>query len=188
MDKIGQNINAAIDYLQYHETGKCTKKGGTLNTGSMDRQNMRQQACMILGVSVNATEQQIKAAYKSLVKQYHPDSGKVKNSEYYHKVVQAYQYLKANPVQIPVRGYGKVIGGQGAGAYGSFSYGRAGEYAQFERAYQRKKQERRAAFEERLKVEKERQEKYERAMDAIHAICAAEAIKTLIQESKKRGE
>lgn len=58
---------------------------------------MRRQACAILGVSEFATEEEIKTAYRALVKQYHPDTGNTQNTQYYQNVVQAYEYLKEHP-------------------------------------------------------------------------------------------
>ena len=54
------------------------------------------------------TEEQIKTAYKRLVKQYHPDTGNTANVEYYHRIVEAYEYLKLHPVQVQMN-YGKVF-------------------------------------------------------------------------------
>lgn len=144
---------------------------------------MRKQACEILGVPECASEEEIKTAYKSLVKKYHPDTGNDSNPERYRYVVWAYQYLKANPVKSTM-GYGKVIGGSASSARSSFSYARAKEYARFEKEYQKKKDEKRAAFEERVQEEKEKQERYDRAMEAINAIRIAEALKAIINQNK----
>lgn len=147
---------------------------------------MRKQACLILGVAENATPNEIKTAYKSLVKLYHPDSGASANVDYYNNVVWAYQYLKDNPVPLNVGynpGYNKVLGSPKS--FSNTSYAKAAEYAQFQKGYQRKRQERMEEFEDRIKEQKARQEEYDRAMEAINAIRVAEAIKTLINSSNQ---
>lgn len=147
---------------------------------------MRKQACQILGISENATEEEIKAAYKSLVKYYHPDTGNVKSPEYYHNIVRAYQYLKMNPIQTGQKTSGaRVIGGKAAKSKYAYSYSREKEYAQFEKGYQKKREERRAELAQRAREEQVKQEKYDKAMEAINAIRIAEAIKALIRESEE---
>lgn len=145
---------------------------------------MRKYACEILGVPENANEEQIKTAYKRLVKQYHPDTGNTTNVEYYHRIVEAYEYLKLHPVQVQMN-YGKVLGGKGTTPQ---YYKKAKEYAKFEKTYQQQKEEKKTAFDERIKREKEeakqKQERYERAMEAINAIRAAEAIKAYIRNNQ----
>lgn len=142
---------------------------------------MRRQACRILGVSEFATEEEIKAAYKNLVKQYHPDTGNTTNLEYYNNVVQAYQYLKANPQPVPARP-GRVMGKATSSSYYSgYSYTAAREYVQFEKGYQKQKEEKRARVEQRLKEEKNQRE-YDRAMEAIKAIRMAETLKAMLSK------
>ena len=148
---------------------------------------MRKYACEILGVPENANEEQIKTAYKRLVKQYHPDTGNTANVEYYHRIVEAYEYLRLHPVQVQMN-YGKVLGGKGTIPQYYNSYSKAKEYAKFEKTYQQQKEEKKTAFDERIKREKEevkqKQERYERAMEAINAIRAAEAIKAYIRKNQ----
>ena len=69
---------------------------------------MRRQACAILGVAENASEEEVKAAYKALVKIYHPDTGNG-NAEYYNNIVQAYDYLTKQNVKIKFRGYEAIV-------------------------------------------------------------------------------
>ena len=47
----------------------------------------------VLQVSQDASEEVIKAAYKSLAKKYHPDSGEVPDSSEFVKIEEAYQTL-----------------------------------------------------------------------------------------------
>lgn len=147
---------------------------------------MRERACQILGVAINATDDEIKTAYKTLVKQYHPDTGNAYNTDYYNAIVQAYQYLKENPYvpQPRIMGSGKVLGGTANIAKNTYAYSRDKEYAKFEKGYQKKREERIATLERQAKEEREKKERYDRAMEAINAIRVAEAIKTLINETK----
>lgn len=58
----------------------------------------RKEACYFLGIGENASDEQIKRAYRYKAKLYHPDanpSGDTK--EYYIKLQKAYEYLMNNP-------------------------------------------------------------------------------------------
>lgn len=58
----------------------------------------RKEACYFLGIKENASDEQIKRAYRYKAKLYHPDanpSGDTK--EYYIKLQKAYEYLMNNP-------------------------------------------------------------------------------------------
>lgn len=58
----------------------------------------RREACYFLGVKENASDEQIKRAYRYKAKLYHPDanpSGDTK--EYYIKLQKAYEFLMNNP-------------------------------------------------------------------------------------------
>ncbi|MDE7272820.1 MAG: DnaJ domain-containing protein [Lachnospiraceae bacterium] len=58
----------------------------------------RREACYFLGIREDASEEQIKRAYRYKVKLYHPDANpNVDTKEYYIKVQKAYEYLVSNP-------------------------------------------------------------------------------------------
>lgn len=58
----------------------------------------RKEACYFLGIRENASEEQIKRAYRYKAKLYHPDMNPdMDTKEYYIKVQQAYEYLINNP-------------------------------------------------------------------------------------------
>lgn len=66
----------------------------------MDKyENMtRKEACYFLGIKENASEEQIKRAYRYKVKLYHPDANPdADTKEYYIRVQKAYEYLINNP-------------------------------------------------------------------------------------------
>jgi DnaJ-class molecular chaperone len=52
----------------------------------------------LLGVNRNCTKHQLKRAYYSLAKQFHPDSGNVRNDQHFRTITNAYQVL-SDPVQ-----------------------------------------------------------------------------------------
>ena len=78
----------------------------------------------VLGVSPNASEEEIKAAYRELVKKYHPD--KYQNNpladlaeEKLREVNEAYEYLERN----------RMGGGYSSGTYQSGSYSSGNSYS-----------------------------------------------------------
>ncbi|MCD8039490.1 MAG: DnaJ domain-containing protein [Lachnospiraceae bacterium] len=66
----------------------------------MDKyENMtRKEACYFLGVRENASDEQIKRAYRYKAKLYHPDANPTEDTrEYYIKAQKAYEYLISHP-------------------------------------------------------------------------------------------
>lgn len=88
----------------------------------------------VLGVSENATAEEIRAAYLTLVKKYHPDKyadGPLKEmaGEKLKEINQAYETLTKQPRTTQSNGYGGGYGnpyGSGYGGYNTGSYQRAG--------------------------------------------------------------
>ncbi|MDE6621666.1 MAG: DnaJ domain-containing protein [Lachnospiraceae bacterium] len=65
----------------------------------------RREACYFLGIREDASEEQIKRAYRYKAKLYHPDANpNVDTKEYYIKVQRAYEYLMSNPYMVSVSG------------------------------------------------------------------------------------
>ena len=70
------------------------------NLKIMDKKGIisRREACYFLGIREDATEEQIKKAYRYKAKLYHPDANPDKDTrEYYIKAQEAYEYLLHNP-------------------------------------------------------------------------------------------
>jgi curved DNA-binding protein CbpA len=65
----------------------------------MQNSMTRKEACFYLGVSENATMEQIKRAYKDKVKLYHPDVNP-NSYDYYIKIQNAYDFLLTHPYNI----------------------------------------------------------------------------------------
>ena len=81
----------------------------------------------VLGVSRNATDDEIKAAYRKLAKKYHPDlnGGSAEAETRMKEVNEAYTVLIKNKGQ----GYNQSYGANSGGGYGGTSgYGNAGGY------------------------------------------------------------
>lgn len=58
----------------------------------------RKEACYFLGIREDASDEQIKRAYRYKAKLYHPDANPSGNTkEYYIKLQGAYEYLMRNP-------------------------------------------------------------------------------------------
>lgn len=65
----------------------------------------RREACYFLGIHEDASEEQIKRAYRYKAKLYHPDANPNGDTkEYYIKVQRAYEYLVNNPNTVPQPG------------------------------------------------------------------------------------
>ena len=97
----------------------------------------------VLGVSRNATEEEIKKAYKTLSRKYHPDANinnpnKDQAEEMFKEIQQAYQQImKERTGGGSSYGYGGSQGsyGSGSGNYGGGQqggYGNRGYYGDFE--------------------------------------------------------
>lgn len=87
----------------------------------------------VLGVSQSATEEEIKKAYRSLSRRYHPDANvnnphKEQAEEKFKEIQQAYQQIMTEREQGTSGGYGQSSsGGQGQGGFGG-SYWDFGDF------------------------------------------------------------
>ncbi len=76
----------------------------------------------ILGVSKNATQEDIKKAYRRLAKKYHPDANKDKNSEQkFKEISEAYQVLSDPKKRSTYDQFGSAAFEQGAGGFNPFT-------------------------------------------------------------------
>ena len=138
----------------------------------------RQEALQQLGLAPNATEAQIKNAYKDLVKRFHPDATGSSDATAYNKIVEAYKYLQAdNDGKALV--HSKVLGKTSKRSTASNA-----DYAAFQRKAAKQKQRKAEEFEQKQKDYsakiKKQDEDYKRAMDAIDAIRIARAIQSMV--------
>lgn len=86
----------------------------------------------VLGVSRNATEEEIKKAYKALSRKYHPDANinnpnKEQAEEMFKEIQQAYQQVMKERTE----GYRYQGSGYGGNTYGSNTYGGFEDFEEF---------------------------------------------------------
>ncbi|MCF0132030.1 MAG: J domain-containing protein [Pseudobutyrivibrio sp.] len=148
--------------------------------------NTRNEALRTLGLTTNAKESDIKAAYKSLVKIYHPDTGN-QNVSVYQRITEAYEFLCND-----TKGYN--ISNQRIVGNSAVRHGNNSDYATWEKKVRKHQEEKNREFEKKVeeysKQKKKQDEEYKKAMDAIHAIRAAQAIEAMIKANgiKKDGK
>ncbi len=87
----------------------------------------------ILGVSKTVGQEELKSAYKKLVKQHHPDLNKGKNDEKFKKINEAYETLKDSGKRKQYDAFGsnyeqqQQYGGQGQGGQRYYQYSGSGD-------------------------------------------------------------
>ncbi len=138
----------------------------------------RQEALQQLGLAPDATEAQIKNAYKELVKKCHPDATGIADTTAYNKIVEAYKFLQSeNDGRALV--HSKVLGKTSKRSTASNA-----DYAAFQKKAAKQKQRKAEEFEQKQKEYsakiKKQDEDYKRAMDAIDAIRIARAIQSMV--------
>ncbi len=138
----------------------------------------RIEALNILGLSANATQMQIKTAYKDLVKKCHPDVTGIEDASAYNKIVEAYNFL-CDDNKGKVLTHSRVLGKSSKRTTASNA-----DYAAFQRKAHRAKKRRAEEFEQKQKDYsakiKKQDEDYKRAMEAIDAIRIARAIESMV--------
>ncbi|MCR5580171.1 MAG: J domain-containing protein [Pseudobutyrivibrio sp.] len=138
----------------------------------------RTEALMALGLSADATQLQIKNAYKDLVKRCHPDVTGDDDATIYNRIVEAYEFLrKDNDGRVLT--HSRVMGKTAKRTTASNA-----DYAAFQKKAAKQKQRRAEQFEQKQKdysaMIKKQDEDYKRAMEAIDAIRIARAIESMV--------
>lgn len=138
----------------------------------------RQEALTTLGLGIGASPEQIKDAYKDLVKKCHPDVTGSADATVYNKIVEAYQFL-SNDNQGNVLTHSKVVGKTSKRNSPSNA-----DYTAFQKKAEKQKQRKKEEFEKKQKEFSAMYEKqeadYKRAMEAIDAIRVARAIQSMV--------
>lgn len=142
--------------------------------------NSKMQACSVLGIRLSADEGEIKSAYKSLVKLYHPDAGKYSDTAKYNEVIEAYEYLTKNDTVVASR----VMGAPRQEGSTVRQTSSAKDYASFEKKMKKQKAQKAAEFDQKAKEYSEKikkqDEEYKRAMAAIDSIRVARALEAMV--------
>lgn len=118
----------------------------------------------VLGVSPGASDDEIKASYRKLAKQYHPDlnNGSAAAEAKMREVNEAYTVLIKNKGQASGDGYRQSYGGQqrpqgGAGGYGGYGnqggYGDFGGFGDFEEFFRQAQQQQSRRSEEAYRTD-----------------------------------
>ena len=138
----------------------------------------RQEAFDALGLSIYATQAQIKNAYKDLVKKCHPDVTGSSDTSTYNRIVEAYQFLNSEG-RGKVLTHSKVVGKTSKRTTASNA-----DYAAFQKKAAKAKKRKAEEFEQKQKdfaAKHAKQEAdYKRAMEAIDAIRVARAIQSMV--------
>ena len=138
----------------------------------------RQEALAALGLGTSANSNQIKNAYKDLVKQCHPDVTGSSNTDVYNRIVEAYQFLQKDN-EGRVLTHSRVVGKTGKRTSPSNA-----DYTAFQKKAEKQKQRKKEEFEKKQKEFSAMYEKqeadYKRAMEAIDAIRVARAIQSMV--------
>ena len=138
----------------------------------------RQEALEALGLGPMATSEQIKNAYRDLVKLCHPDVTGNDDATAYNRIVEAYNYLNLDN-DGRVLTHSKVLGKTKTRTTASNA-----DYAAFQKKAARAKQKRAEEFEQKQKEFsakiKKQDADYKRAMEAIDAIRIARAIESMV--------
>ena len=156
----------------------------------------RMEALLVLGLPKDATKDQIKTAYKRLVRKYHPDANPDSDETWqYYDIQGAYEYLMEHEeAEVQVHSQPYVRANSGPKVFGSkedlteLSFKRkvrAEHIKQEKRSAERAQREKRALDKEYAEY---RQNKiYEETMNKIHAHRAAEVTAQII-EAYLKGE
>ena len=147
----------------------------------------RVEALRILGLPVNASEPDIKNAYKSLTKRYHPDVVGDKSTDMIAKINEAYDFLIHNPIVI-----GRKVLGNDEGAMVKYANRRSNrdsiKRSEFKERQKKREKEaalKKASIDARKRKEEEIRIKREAEMEAQRQI---KAMEMAIVISKMLGE
>jgi DnaJ-class molecular chaperone len=164
----------------------------------MQKGMTRKEACFYLGVSENATSDEIKRAFRYKVKLYHPDVNPDLNTyDYYIKINEAYDLLINNPNPYPYN-FNMTNNARPAKVFYSTAQTKASYNKQKEKEKEVEKLHKWDVEKRENKIHnnsvkdekkiKSRQETEEEALEKIRAILLAENIKRQIEIDKQNKE
>jgi curved DNA-binding protein CbpA len=173
----------------------------------MQKGMTRKEACFYLGVSENATIEEIKKAYRYKVKLYHPDANpNINTKDYYIRIQEAYDFLVNNPYNVisnmqynPTMQGARPVKVYSSTAQTKASYNRQKEKEKEveklhkwdeENRENKKNRNRMGMYGQKnaTKTKKSREDAEEEALEKIRAIWLAESVKRQIENDKKQKE
>lgn len=158
-----------------------------------DRIYSREEACYILQVKQNASEEEVKKAYRNLVKQYHPDSNPNQDTnQIYLRVHAAYEYLQEHPYRPSVIMPARPVRIFETNAKTKAQHRQQQKFQEErKRVLEREKEEREKKFKEtrdRKKQPTKPLTSEEEALNKIRAIWLAETIRRQMEHDKKEKD
>lgn len=151
----------------------------------------RQEACRYLAIRENATEEEIKKAYRLMVKRYHPDANiQIDTREIYSRIQEAYEYLLNHPYIAPTIRQPRIFqtNVQLREQYRKQKYFEEERKKADMREEAVKKQARKTAAVQRTRTEVKQKTKEEEALEKIRAIWLAETIRRQKEQDKEKKE
>ena len=136
---------------------------------------MVQDPYKVLGVSPNASEEEIKKAYRSLSKKYHPDlnPGDEKAAEKMRDINEAYDMIQKGTAQQGSAGYGGYSSGYGSSGYGNYGYGYGG-WGGYGSSYQQQSRRQSERTEYTAAINYIRNGMYREALNVLASVPASE--------------
>ncbi len=151
----------------------------------------RQEACKYLGINENATDEEVKRAYRVMVKRYHPDANiQIDTREIYIKIQEAYEYLLTHPYITPVARQPRIFqtDTQLREQYRRQKHFEEERKKAMMRKETLKKQEQKASTMQQPKTGTKPKTKEEEVLEKIRAIWIAETIRRQMEQDKEKRE
>lgn len=151
----------------------------------------RQEACKYLGIQENATDEEVKRAYRVMAKRYHPDVNvQIDTREIYIKIQEAYEYLLAHPYTTPVVRQPRIFqtDTQLREQYRRQKHFEEERKKAMLREEAIKKQAKKASVVQQPKTGIKSKTKEEEVLEKIRAIWLAETIRRQIEQDKEKKE
>lgn len=151
----------------------------------------RQEACRYLGIQEQATEDEVKRAYRLMAKRYHPDVNmQVDTREVYFKIQEAYEFLLLHPYVAQVVRQPRIFQTdiQVREQYRKQKRFEEERKKALQKEEMLKKQERKVASMQQSRKAMKSKTMEEEALEKIRAIWLAETIHRQIEQDREKKE